>query len=307
MRMSHQHIDTMKVPSLSKGDKIRILAPAKAIEKSYIDTAIEKLEKAGFSVDLSENCLGRKDYFSGTLAERAKDLQTAIDDDEVKAILCARGGYGCIQIVDRVNWAGYMDHPKWLIGFSDVTVFHQHLSRIKCPSIHGSMPLNFQDNTDRSLTSLIDAITGKPLHYEWAYNENNKSGVTHGELIGGNLAVLCGLIGTNEMPSYLNSILFVEDVGEHLYAIDRYFYQLSKAGILDQIRGIVLGSFTGTKDTNPPYGKSFEEIILSHFDYRSVPVVFDFPAGHQDDNCALILGTRAVLSVEKDQVSLKIT
>jgi muramoyltetrapeptide carboxypeptidase len=152
---------------------------------------------------------------------------------------------------------------------------------------------------------MVKSLLGEQLNYSWAPNRDNKTGITHGELIGGNLSVLCGLIGTNEMPSYLNSILFVEDVGEHLYAIDRCFHQLSKAGILDQIRGLVLGGFTDSKDTDPPYGKTFEEIICTHFEYRSIPVAFDFPAGHQDDNCPLILGNRAVLSVEDGEVSLK--
>lgn len=294
-----------ELANLKEGAVIRIIAPAKAIEKEFIDYAKLELEKYGFIVEVSKHCLGRDGYFSGTIAERTKDLQEAIDDPEVKGILCARGGYGCIQIVDRINWAGLMDQPKWMIGFSDITVFHQHLSRMQCPSLHATMPLNFKENSRRSLDTLSKAFKGEYLTYVWEYSQHNKTGVTHGELIGGNLAVLCGLIGTNEMPSYLNSILFIEDVGEHLYAIDRYFHQLSKAGILDQIRGIVLGGFSGTKDTNPPYGKSFEEIIISHFEYRKIPVAFDFPAGHQDDNCTLILGSRAALSVEKNEVSLK--
>tara|TARA_B100000508_G_scaffold141096_1_gene146843 strand:+ start:69571 stop:70467 length:897 start_codon:yes stop_codon:yes gene_type:complete len=297
----------MELPQLKKGDVVRIVAPAKAIEETYVENAKRVLEHEGFQVQIGKHCLGREGYFSGSIAERTSDLQDAINDDEVKAILCARGGYGSIQIVDRINWAGFMERPKWLIGFSDITVFHQHLSRMQCPSLHATMPLNFKENSSRSISSISTALMGETLSYEWKENESNKTGVTHGELIGGNLAVLCGLIGTNEMPSYLNSILFVEDVGEHLYAIDRYFYQLSKAGVLDQIRGIVLGGFTGTKDTDPPYGKTFEEIILSHFEYRSIPVAFDFPAGHQDDNCALILGSRAILSVEEDGVSLKMS
>lgn len=294
-----------ELPILKEGDVIRIIAPAKAIEKEFVDFAKLELKRQGFKVEVSEHCLGRDGYFSGTIAERTKDLQEAIDDPAVKAILCARGGYGCIQIVDRVNWAGFLDLPKWLIGFSDITVLHQHLSRMQCPSLHAAMPLNFKENSKRSLDTLTKSLRGEHLTYTWEPNPLNKKGITHGELIGGNLSVLCGLIGTSEMPSYLNSILFIEDVGEHLYAIDRYLYQLSKAGILDQIRAVVLGGFTGIKDTEPPYGKSFEEIILSHFEYRKIPVAFDFPAGHQDDNCALILGNRAVLSVEKEEVSLK--
>ncbi len=294
-----------QLPALKKGDVIRILAPAKCIEKMYIDDAKEQLEAFGFDVQISEYCLGNDGYFSGTIAQRTQDLQNAIDAPSVKAILCARGGYGCIQIVDRINWADFMQQPKWLIGFSDITVFHQRLSRMQCPSLHASMPLNFSNNTTRSITSLVNAMKGEQLNYQWKTNSSNKKGITQGNLIGGNLAVLCGLIGTNEMPSYLNSILFVEEVGEPLYAIDRYLYQLSKAGVLDQIRGIVLGGFSAMKDSDPPYGKSLEEIVRAHFNYRSIPVAFDFPGGHQDDNCALILGRPAVLTVEDTGVQLK--
>ncbi len=294
------------LPKLQEGDIVRIVAPAKAIGKQKIDFAKKVLENFGFVVQVSEHCLGRDGYFSGTIAERTKDVQDAIEDSNVKAILCARGGYGCIQIVDRINWAGYMEHPKWMIGFSDITVFHQHLSRMQCPSLHASMPLNFEDNSSRSLETIAAALRGEQLLYKWQATQYNKEGVTHGKLMGGNLSVICGLIGTNEMPSYLNSILFIEDVGEHLYAIDRYLYQLSKAGVLDQIRGLILGGFTSMNDTEPPYGKSFEEIVKSHFEYRSIPIAFNFPAGHQDDNCALLFGQRAILSVETDEVTLKI-
>ncbi len=293
------------LPQLKQGDVIRILAPAKGIEAMYIDEAKERLEAFGFDVQISEYCLGNDGYFSGTIAQRAQDLQNAIDAPSVKAILCARGGYGCIQIVDRINWADFMQQPKWLIGFSDITVFHQRLSRMQCPSLHATMPLNFGQNSERSITSLIGVLKGETLNYRWKTNAHNKKGMTQGHLIGGNLAVLSGLIGTNEMPSYLNGILFVEEVGEPLYAIDRYFYQLSKAGVLDQIRGIILGGFSRMKDSDPPYGKSLEEIVRVHFNYRSIPVAFDFPGGHQDDNCALILGRPAVLTVEDEAVELK--
>lgn len=288
----------MELPKLKDGDKVCILAPAKAIEHEHIDYAKEQLTKAGFEVMISEHCLGRANYFSGTIAERTSDLQEAINDDQIKAIFCARGGYGCIQVVDRINWAGFMDQPKWIVGFSDVTVFHQHLSCLQVPSLHATMPLNYKDNSSRSLTTMIDCLKGEPVSYEWSANSNNIEGSAQGVLIGGNLAVLCGLIGTNEMPSYLNTILFLEDVGEHLYAVDRYFHQLSKAGVFDQIRGLVVGGFTNMRDTEPGFGCSLAEIIRSHFNYRSVPIAFDFPAGHMDDNCALAFGKRATLKVE---------
>jgi muramoyltetrapeptide carboxypeptidase len=291
-------------PALVKGDLIRIVAPAKAIDQKLLNAAKSIIEKAGFRVDFGLNANGSFNYFSGTIAQRTSDFQAALDDPQVKAVMCARGGYGCIHLVDRLNWAGLLENPKWIIGFSDVTVLHQHLTKMNCPSIHGTMPLNFQDNSDRSLSLLFEALKGEPVNYKWKLSEYNKVGTAEGEVVGGNLAVLCSLIGTKEMPDYQNKILFLEDVGEHLYAIDRYFFQLAKAGILDQIRGLILGGFTSLGDTNPPYGKSYEEIIRSHFDYRNTPLAFNFPAGHQDDNCPLIFGNNARFSVKEDVVQL---
>lgn len=289
---------------LQKGDAIAIVAPAKGIQKQFVEYAVKCIEENGFRAIVGKYCLGEHHYFSGTIKERTTDLQWAIDNDEIKAILCARGGYGCIQIVDRINWSGFLDNPKWLIGFSDVTVFHQHLSKLGAASIHATMPLNFQENTAEALTTLFSALQDDPLKYNCPSHSMNYLGETSGKVVGGNLTVLAGLIGTKNQANYQNTILFLEDVGEHLYGIDRHFHQLSKAGILNQIRGIIIGDFSGTKDTTPPYGKDLYEIIKSHFDYHSIPIAFDFPAGHLDDNRALIFGKEARLSVGESGVEL---
>ncbi|RFC55804.1 S66 peptidase family protein [Brumimicrobium aurantiacum] len=290
--------------NLKKGDTVAIVAPAKGIEKHFVDYAKQCIEERGFKVLTSENCLGQHHYFSGTVKERADDLQWAINNDEVTAILCARGGYGCVQLLDRINWAGFIDEPKWLLGFSDVTVFHQHLAKIGAPSIHSTMPLNFESNTKEALDSLFKSLDGSKLHYSWTSETSNIPGSVGGEVIGGNLTVLTGLIGTKHQPDFQNKLLFIEDVGEHLYAIDRQFHQLSKAGILDQIRGLIVGDFSGIKDTNPPFGSSLTEIIKSHFAYNSIPICFDFPAGHTEDNRALIFGKHANLKVENNTAEL---
>ncbi len=289
---------------LQKGDTIAIVAPAKGIEKHFVEYAVKCIEENGFKAVVSKHCLGQHSYFSGTLKERSEDLQWAIDSDEVKAILCARGGYGCIQIIDRINWAGFIDDPKWLLGFSDVTVFHQHLAKLGTSSIHSTMPLNFEANSKQALATLFAGLQNESLHYEWLTEVDNVEGKSTGNVIGGNLTVLTGLIGTKHQPDYQNTLLFLEDVGEHLYAIDRHFYQLSKAGILDQIRGLIVGSFSGVKDTTPPYGSDLQEIIKSHFTYHSIPIAFDFPAGHLDDNRALIFGKTATLNVNKNSAEL---
>jgi len=295
----------MKTPQkLQKGDTVAIVAPAKAIEKDVITYAKDFLEEAGFKVKVGKNCLGHYNYFSGTDAERIEDFQTAINDEEVKAIICARGGYGCVRIVDRINWVSFLDQPKWIVGFSDVTVFHQRLTNLGVASLHATMPLNYKDNSKEALTSLIQALSGEKLSYSWKGSKSNKVGMSEGEVVGGNLAVLCGLIGTTDMPDYCDKILFLEEVGEHLYALDRMFYQLEKSGILDQIRGLVLGGFTNLKDTEVPFGKTLEEIVLAHFQYRNIPIAFNFPAGHIDDNRALKFGKNTLFTITEEECSL---
>ncbi|MEX1192745.1 MAG: LD-carboxypeptidase [Brumimicrobium sp.] len=295
----------MKIPAfLKKGDTVAIVAPAKAIEKKYIDNAKNFWEEKGFKVKIGTNCSGKSNYFSGTDAERTQDLQTAINDESVKAIICARGGYGCVRIVDRINWASFLNDPKWIVGFSDITVFHQRLAKLNIGSLHASMPLNYMENTSESLLSMVDVLKGSQTNYQWKSSTKNKNGTVTGQLIGGNMAVLNGLIGTNEMPDYCDKILFLEEVGEHLYKLDRMFFQLQKSGVLDQIRGLVLGGFTSTKDTDVPFGKPFEEIVKEHFQYKNIPLAFDFPAGHQIDNRALVFGETVQFKVDDNECSL---
>ncbi|MDX1650908.1 MAG: LD-carboxypeptidase [Brumimicrobium sp.] len=295
----------MKKPRfLKKGDTVAILAPAKAIEEAHIERAKTLWQNAGFKVLVSENCLGSHHYFSGTDAERTTDFQRAIDDEKVRAIICARGGYGCIRILDRINWASFLEDPKWVLGFSDITIFHQKLAKLGVCSVHSTMPLNYKENSSEAIETMFDVTQGKKVTFQWESSPFVKKGRTEGALIGGNLSVLCGLIGTKDMPDYTDRILFLEEVGEHLYAVDRMFYQLEKSGILDGIRGLIVGGFTNMKDTEVPFGSCLEEIINKHFQYRNIPVAFGFPAGHIDDNRALLLGSQALLEVGKDNCSL---
>lgn len=291
--------------SLQKGDLIAIVAPAKAIEQEHVLFAKEFLEKAGFRVEIGENCLGNHHYFSGDEGQRLTDFQQALNHPEVKAILCARGGYGCVQLVDRINWAGQISEPKWIIGFSDVTYFHQRMQRHGIASIHGTMPLNFQQNSEEALSTLLASIQGNAMDFTWKGTALNKLGKANGKLIGGNLSILYALLGTDDQVDYSDSILYIEDVGEPIYAIDRMFYALSKAGILDRIKGLLVGGMTNLTDSAVPFGKRYEEVVLSHFDYRNIPIAFDFPAGHIDDNRALILGTQVTFRVGENECSLR--
>ena len=285
---------------LQPGDLITIVAPAKAIEESHISFAKSLFESRGYRVHISKYCLGTHHYFSGTDLERASDLQTALDNPEVKAIICARGGYGCVRILDHLQWAGFIRKPKWLVGFSDVTVLHQHIGMLELPSIHASMPLNFKENTPAAIDSLFDALAGKKLEYTISGNPQNKPGDATGKLVGGNLSILYSLLGTDDCIDYSECILFIEDLAEQLYHIDRMFYAFAKAGIFDKIKGLIVGGMTDLKDTAIPFGQDIYTLILAHFTYRNIPIVFDFPAGHINDNRALIIGKEVQLHVAEN-------
>lgn len=295
----------IQIPSpLQKGDLIAILAPAKAIESEHVNFAKSFFEKEGFRVEISENCLGEYNYFSGDIAHRLRDFQTAIDNPEVKAIVSARGGYGCVQLLDRIQWASQLREPKWIVGFSDVTYFHQRMQLHGIASIHGTMPLNFQNNSEEALSSMINCLKGKSSEISWARSPHNRVGNVEGKLVGGNLSILYALLGTDDQINFENTILYIEDVAEPIYAIDRMFYALAKAGILDKIKGLVVGGMTSLSDTAIPYGNRYEEVILSHFSYRRIPIAFNLPAGHINDNQALVLGVNARFSVELNQSTL---
>lgn len=292
------------IAPLKKGDLIEILAPAKAIEERHVLFARDFLEGKGFRVRISEHCLDQENYFSGSIASRLHDFQKAIDDPDVKAILCARGGYGCVQLVDKLQWANMLRFPKWVIGFSDVTVFHQRMGTLGLKSIHGSMPLNFEKNTPEALETLIDALTGNSYYIETPSTPSNKIGTAEGKLLGGNLSILYSLIGTNDQVDFSGSILFIEDLAEQIYHIDRMFYALSKAGILDKLSGLIVGGMTDLRDTETPFGMRYEDVILSHFEYKNIPICFNFPAGHIDDNRALVMGADVNLSVTNETTRL---
>jgi muramoyltetrapeptide carboxypeptidase len=289
---------------LKKGDLIYITAPAKAIEASYVIYAKSYLENLGYRVEIAKHCLGTYNYLSGTDAERASDLQAGIDHPEAKAILCARGGYGCVRIVDQLQWANMLREPKWLIGFSDITVFHHRLFKLGIQSIHGTMPLNFETNSQASLLTLQQAISGEKPHLSWDFNAANKIGSAKGNLIGGNLSIVYSLIATNDAYYFEGNILFLEDLSEQLYHLDRMFFALKKSGILDRISGLIIGGMTDMKDTAVPFGMTLEEIILQHFTFSKIPIAFDAPIGHIDDNRAVIVGAEVELSVQNEQTNL---
>jgi muramoyltetrapeptide carboxypeptidase len=291
-------------PVLKPGDLIYITAPAKFMDPQAVKYAKKHLEENGFKVLISENCLGKHHYFSGTDEERLLDFQFGIDHPDVRAILCARGGYGCIRLVDRINWANMLREPKWLIGFSDITVFHHRLNKLGVQSIHGSMPINFEKNTDAALTSLVNTLQGSWPQFLLPSNQSNKAGIATGNLIGGNLSIVYSMLGTDDQFDFEASILFLEDVGEHYYQVERMLYALKKAGVFQKIKGLIIGGISELEDTDPPLGRTIEEMVLDQLEYTRIPVLFGFPGGHIADNRAIIVGKKIQLTVSEEETSV---
>ena len=291
-------------PKLNPGDLIYITAPAKITDPKTVFFAKEYLEKKGFKVLVSAHCFGSHNYFSGTDEERMLDLQFGIDHPDVRAILCARGGYGSIRLVDRINWANMLREPKWLIGFSDITVFHHRLNSLGVQSIHGSMPINFEKNTDEALKTLLGTITGNFTPLVEAPHKSNKAGIAIGNLIGGNLSIVYSMLGTTDQYDFEDAILFLEDVGEHYYQVERMIFALGKAGVFEKIKGLIIGGMTELEDTDPPLGRSIEEIILEQLRFSNMPVIFNFPAGHIEDNRAIVFGKKVQLTVGEAEAKI---
>ena len=284
---------------------IRIVSPAKAIEPSYIDFAQSFLEGHGFTVERGESVCNQNHYFAGSDAVRTQDFQAAIDADHVDVILCARGGYGSIRIIDQLDFSPLKSKPKLIIGFSDITVFHHHIhEHLEIPTVHATMPLNFQENTQESLDSLLNVLNGQANHYSIPTVDDNISGLAEGELIGGNLAIIYALIGTNSDINFEGKILFIEEVGEYIYAIDRMLFALKKSGKLSQLNGLIVGGMTNIKDTDPIFGKTIHQIILDSVAEYGYPVCFNFPAGHIEDNRALVFGRNTTLNISQFSVSV---
>ncbi len=278
--------------------KIYITAPAKTIEKECIDFAVDFFQKNNFEVVLAEHVTGRQNYFSGTDQQRLADFQKGLDDDSIDFILCARGGYGSVRIIDQLDFSKFKKKPKLIIGFSDVTVFHSHIHAcFEIPTVHATVPLNFKSNTAESLQSLLNVLNGEPNRYEIPTSKFNRIGEISAQVVGGNLSILHALNGSVSDIKTDGKILFIEDLSEAIYSIDRMLYSLKRTGKLDNLAGLIVGGMTNIKDTEIPYGKSVEEVIAEIVSAYSYPVCFNFPAGHIDDNRALILGKNASLSV----------
>lgn len=287
-------------PALQKGDKIGLVAPARNINREIIIQASSTLQSWGYQVVFGANLFQEKNQFSGSDAERAADIQEFIVDSKIKAILCVRGGYGCVRLLSHLNFSPLKSSPKWLIGYSDVTVFHSYLHQLGISSLHATMPINFPRNSAKSLQTLQEALAGKKLCHRFKTHPLNKAGKAKGALVGGNLSVLYSLLGSDSSINTAGKILFLEDLDEYLYHIDRMMMNLKRNGILVELAGLVVGSMSQMHDNDIPFGKTAEEIIYEAVKEYDYPLCFGLPAGHISNNQALCLGQTHYLQVDQE-------
>jgi len=292
--------------ALKKGDKIGIVSPAGKIEPEKVGIAVNKLESAGLKVVLGKHVFDEYHQFAGKDIDRLYDFQSMLNDPEIKAILCARGGYGSVRILEHIDFDLFIRKPKWIVGYSDITIFHTYLNNIlEVESLHSTMPINFPDHGEnKSVNSMINTMMGKIEDYEIKSHEYNRIGDAEGELIGGNLSILYSLRGTIMDFETHGRILFIEDVGEQLYHLDRMMLNLKMGGKLSGIQGLIVGGMSDMKVGDPNFGKSAYEIIEEAVENYSYPVVYDFPAGHIDENWALPMGRYLKMKVGQDKVKL---
>lgn len=296
-------------PYLVKGDTIGLVCPAGFMPFEKVKTCVQVLQDWGYNVKVGNTVGGgSQTYFSGTDAERLHDFQQMLDDDEVKAVLCARGGYGTGRIIDGIDFRKFTKQPKWIIGYSDITVLHAHIyTNYNIATLHAPMAGAFNEGgfSSEYVRSLKQALEGKKIRYQVPAHPLCRKGEAVGELIGGNLALLAHLVGTGSDIKTKGRILFIEDVGEQLYNIDRMLYQLKRSGKLNKLAGLIFGGFTDLNDTERPFGKPVETIlqeIVADYDY---PVCFDFPVSHTERNYALKVGAGYKLKVTKNKVTLE--
>ena len=297
--MNKEQYNILTPPYLKQGDKIGLISTARKISKEELQVAIEHIESWGLKIKFGKNLFNSYHQFSANDNRRTKDLQTMLDDDNIKAIICARGGYGTVRLIDKINFSKFQKNPKWIVGFSDVTVLHSHIHNLKIASLHSTMPVNFSNNNLASIKSLKDALFGKSINVKAKHHPLNRFGESIGQVVGGNLSILYSLIGS---PSDINTdgkILFLEDIDEYLYHIDRMMISLKRSGKLSNLKGLIIGGMTKMNDNNISFGKDAESIIFDTVSEFNYPMCFEFPAGHIKNNRSIKLGLRAKLKVNK--------
>lgn len=286
-----------KINFIQQNDIVGIVSTARKISLEEIQPAIDLLESWNLRVRIGKTIGLEDNQFAGTDGERTQDFQDMLDDDEVKAIWCARGGYGTIRIIDDLDFSKFKKNPKWIIGYSDVTVLHNHINNLGYETIHATMPVDLSKNTLEAIISLKEALFGKPLQYSFKTDKLNKLGKAECELIGGNLSMLYSLLGSETAIDTDGKILFIEDLDEYLYHMDRMMQNLKRNGYFDNLKGLIVGSMSDMNDNKIPFGKTAKQIVFDVCKDYDFPICFNFPAGHINDNNALIMGRNVKLEV----------
>ena len=272
---------------LTKGSKIALVAPARKISREEITAAVSWIENKGFVAVYDDRLFAECHQFAGDDDFRAGVLQHYLDRDDIDAILCVRGGYGTIRIVDKLDFTKFARHPKWIVGYSDVTVLHAKMQQLGYQSIHGTMAINFEKNTEEALESLFNALTGK---CNAIVETHDRASLHDVPIVGGNLSVLYSMLGSDLFPETDGKILFIEDLDEYLYHIDRMMMALKRAGKLAHLKALLVGAFTDMHDNTIPFGMTAKEIIYEKVKEYGYPIIWDYPAGHVDNNLAIVLG-----------------
>ncbi len=289
---------------LEKKDTVAIVSTARKISLKEIKPAIKLFESWNLKVKIGKTIGLENNQFAGSDEERIKDFQVMLDDDKVKAIWCARGGYGTVRIIDALNFSNFKKNPKWIIGYSDVTVLHNHIHNLGFETLHATMPIDLSKNPPEALKSLKKVLFGDNLSYSINSDKLNKLGIAKGKLVGGNLSMLYSLLGSETTINTDGKILFLEDLDEYLYHIDRMMQNLKRNGYFNNLKGLIVGSMSDMNDNIIPFGKTAKEIVFDVCNKYDIPICFNFPAGHIDDNRVLILGRGLELKVESKTCSV---
>ena len=296
-------LEKNNISALKKGDAVAVISTARKVSPSELDFAITKIKSWGLNVCLGNNLFKNHHQFSGTAQERAEDLQWALDDNNIKAVFFARGGYGSVHVVDYVDWQIFKTNPKWLIGFSDITVFHSHVHQcFNTTTLHAAMPITYPQNTDEAIKNIRDILFGENVSYKFEGHSFNKNGTVNSVVVGGNLSILYSLLGSKSQLNTEGKILFVEDLDEYLYHIDRMMQALKRAGMLENLGGLMIGRMNKMNDNTIPFGKTAEEIIRDVVSEYTYPVAFNISAGHINENLPLLFGKKVYFSVTTNQV-----
>lgn len=297
----------MKTPNyLQKGDAVGILSTARKVDPSELDFALKLLKKWELKPVLGKTIGAEENQFAGSDDFRAKDFQDMMDNPEIKAIWCARGGYGTIRMADKLDFSDFVKNPKWIIGYSDITVLHVKLHQLEMASIHAQMPVQIETKTEASAASLRAVLFGEKYGFRFESKQTLlREGKVTAPLVGGNLSVLYSICGSSSALKTEGKILFIEDLDEYLYHIDRMMMNLKRNGMLENLAALVVGGMTDMHDNAIPFGKTAEEIIWDAVKEYDFPVCFNVPAGHISDNRALIFGQELSLTISKENIEFE--